>query len=119
MKLKGDYNALTQYSAGDVVRWTDGTAMMARETVTGIPPTNTASWERLPQYMWDVVTLILDSIGISIDISKATLDSRITEDAIALKGAGDEPKEYVITVDESGDDPDLAVTEVTEEEADS
>ena len=108
MKLKGDYSSVTSYSKGDVVRWTDGTAMMAKESVTGVPPTRTQEWERLPQYMWDVVTLILDSI----DISKATLDSRISEDAIALKGAGDEPKDYVITVDESGDTPDLAVTEV-------
>ena len=118
MKLKGDYKSDVQYSAGDVVRWTDGTAMMAKETVTGVPPTRTQEWERLPQYMWDVVALILDSIGISTDISKATLDSRISDDAIALKGAGDTPKDYLITVDESGDTPDLAVTEV-EEEADS
>ena len=108
MKLKGDYSSVASYSKGDVVRWTDGTVMMAKESVTGVPPTRTQEWERLPQYMWDVVTLILDSI----DISKATLDSRISEDAIALKGAGDEPKDYVITVDESGDTPDLAVTEV-------
>ena len=85
------------------------------ESATGIPPTRTQEWERLPQYMWPVVSLILDSI----DISKATLDSRISEDAIALKGAGDEPKDYVITVDESGDTPDLAVTEVEEEGAGS
>ena len=115
MKLKGDYSGEVNYSAGDVVRWTDGTAMMAKESVTGVPPTRTQEWERLPQYMWDVVSLILDSI----DISKATLDSRISEDAIALKGAGDEPKDYVITVDESGDTPDLAVTEVEEEGAGS
>ena len=108
MKLKGDYSSVASYSKGDVVRWTDGTAMMAKESVTGVPPTRTQEWERLPQYMWDVVSLILDSI----DISKATLDSRISEDAIALKGAGDTPKDYLITIDESGDDPDLAVTEV-------
>ena len=111
MKLIGDYSGDKQYSAGDVVRWTDGTAMMAKETVTGVPPTRTQEWERLPQYMWDVVSLILDSI----DISKATLDSRISDDAIALKGAGETPKDYLITIDESGDDPDLAVTEVTED----
>jgi len=112
MKLKGDYNPATQYSKGDVVRWTDGTSMeLIADSATGIPPTDTANWSRLPQYMWDVVTLILDSI----DISKAVLDSRITEDAIALKGAGDEPKDYVVTVDESDDTPALAVTEVTEE----
>ena len=111
MKLKGDYNSGTSYSKGDVVRWTDGTCMEAKESMTGIPPTDTGRWSRLPQYMWDVVTLILDSI----DISKATLESRISDDAIALKGAGDEPKDYLITVDESGDTPDLAVTEVTEE----
>ena len=105
MKLKGDYNSGTQYSAGDVVRWTDGTSMQALETMTGVPPTDTGRWARLPQYMWDVVTLILDSI----DISKATLDSRISEDAIALKSSGDTPADYVITIDDS-DTPELVVT---------
>ena len=105
MKLKGDYSSVASYSKGDVVRWTDGTAMMAKESVTGVPPTRTQEWERLPQYMWDVVSLILDSI----DISKATLDSRISEDAIALKSSGDTPADYLITIDDS-DTPELVVT---------
>ena len=48
MKLKGDYSSVTSYSKGDVVRWTDGTVMMAKESVTGVPPTRTQEWERLP-----------------------------------------------------------------------
>ena len=109
MKLKGDYNSGTQYSAGDVVRWTDGTAMMAKETVTGVPPTDTGRWSRLPQYMWDVVTLILDSI----DISKATLDSRISDDTIVLTGQGG-TTDYLLTVDDTGDTPELDIDAVTE-----
>lgn len=110
MKLKGDYNSCTSYSKGDVVRWTDGTCMEAKESMTGIPPTDTGRWSRLPQYMWDVVTLILDSI----DISKAELDSRITEDTIALKGQGGET-DYLLTIDDSGDTPELDIDAVTEE----
>ena len=109
MKLKGDYKSDVQYSAGDVVRWTDGTAMMAKETVTGVPPTRTQEWERLPQYMWDMVSLILDSI----DISKATLDSRISEDTIVLKGQGG-TDDYLLTVDDSDDEPVLDIDKVEE-----
>lgn len=109
MKLKGDYSGEVTYSAGDVVRWTDGTAMMAKESVTGVPPTRTQEWERLPQYMWDVVTLILDSI----DISKATLDSRISEDTIVLKGQGG-TDDYLLTVDDSDDEPVLDIDKATE-----
>ena len=109
MKLKGDYSGDVTYSAGDVVRWTDGTAMMAKEAVTGVPPTRTQEWERLPQYMWDVVSLILDSI----DISKATLDSRISEDTIVLKGQGG-TDDYLLTVDDSDDDPVLDIDKVTD-----
>lgn len=109
MKLKGDYSGDVTYSAGDVVRWTDGTAMMAKEAVTGVPPTRTQEWERLPQYMWPVVSLILDSI----DISKATLDSRISEDTIVLKGQGG-TDDYLLTVDDSDDDPVLDIDKVTD-----
>ena len=109
MKLIGDYSGEKSYSAGDVVRWTDGTAMMAKESVTGVPPTRTQEWERLPQYMWDVVSLILDSI----DISKATLDSRISEDTIVLKGQGG-TDDYLLTVDDSDDEPVLDIDKVTD-----
>ena len=109
MKLKGNYSGDVTYSAGDVVRWTDGTAMMAKEAVTGVPPTRTQEWERLPQYMWDVVSLILDSI----DISKATLDSRISDDTIVLKGQGG-TDDYLLTVDDSDDEPVLDIDKVTE-----
>ena len=109
MKLKGDYSGDVTYSAGDVVRWTDGTAMMAKEAVTGVPPTRTQELERLPQYMWDVVSLILDSI----DISKATLNSRISEDTIVLKGQGG-TDDYLLTVDDSDDDPVLDIDKVTD-----
>ena len=109
MKLKGNYSSVTSYSAGDVVRWTDGTAMMAKESVTGVPPTRTQEWERLPQYMWPVVSLILDSI----DISKATLDSRISEDTIVLKGQGG-TDDYLLTVDDSDDEPVLDIDKVTD-----
>ena len=110
MRLRGDYSGEENYLAGDVVRWTDGTAMMAKEPVTGVPPTRTQEWERLPQYMWDVVSLIIDSI----DISKATLDSRITEDAIALKGQSGSA-DFLLTVDDSGDSPELDIDAIEEE----
>ena len=110
MKLIGDYSGDKQYSAGDVVRWTDGTASEALEDMIGIPPTDTKRWARLPQYMWNVVTLILDSIN----ITQAVIDSRITEDTIVLKGQGG-TTDYLLTVDDSGDTPELDIDAITAE----
>ena len=41
------------------------------------------------------------------------IPTNISQDAITLKGTGD--NEYLITVDDSGDTPDLVVTLITEE----
>lgn len=110
MTLKGDFSSETSYSAGDVVRYQDA-GYVAKEGVTGIPPTVDRVWRRLDQELWDVVDMILDAQEAAI----AVVNSRITEDAIALKGSGETPTEYVITVDESGDTPELAVTAVEPE----
>ena len=114
MQLKSGYYADVTYNEGDVVPF-EGAGYIAKEQTIGIPPTVERVWRRLDQELWDVIDMILDAQEAAITAATAVLDSRISEDAIVLKGAGDEPKEYVITVDESGDDPELAVTEVTEE----
>lgn len=106
MTLKSSYDPSENYIKGDVVPY-QGAGYVAKGPVTGIPPTVDRCWRRLDQDLWDVVDMILDAFDL--------VNSRISEDAIVLKGAGEEPKEYVITVDESGEEPELAVTEVEEE----
>lgn len=99
MTLKGDYSSSAQYAEGDVVRFQDA-GYVAKEGTTGIPPTKDSVWRRLDQDLWDVVDMILDVAALNV-----------TDDSITLKG---ENGEYLITVDDSGDTPELAVEEIEE-----
>lgn len=110
MTLRGDYDPSETYSVGDVVRYQDA-GYVAKEEVSNIPPTVDRVWTRLDQTMWDVVDMILDAMGKALD----TINSRITEESIALKT---ETGDYLITVDDSGETPELDVTAI-EEEAES
>lgn len=99
MNLKGDYNPSTSYSEGDVVRFQDA-GYVAKESAQGIPPTKDSIWRRLDQDLWDVVDMILDVAALNV-----------TDESIVLKGTDGE---YLITVDDSGDTPELAVEEIEE-----
>lgn len=100
MTLKGDYNASAEYSAGDVVRYQEA-GYVAKEDTTGIPPTVDRVWRRLDQDLWDVVDMILDVAALNV-----------TDESIQLKT---DTGEYLITVDDSGDTPELAVDAIEEE----
>lgn len=99
MTLKGDYNGGALYSAGDVVRYQDA-GYVAKESATGIPPTVDRVWRRLDQDLWDVVDMILDVAALNV-----------TDESITLKT---DNGEYLISVDDSGDTPELAVEEIEE-----
>ena len=98
MTLKGDFDSGVTYAAGDVVRYQEA-GYVAKEEVTGIPPTVDRCWRRLDQELWDVVDMILD-----------VAVTNVSDDAIVLKGTND--AEYLITVDDSGDEPELSVTAI-------
>lgn len=98
MTLKGDFDSGVTYAAGDVVRYQEA-GYVAKEEVTGIPPTVDRCWRRLDQDLWDVVDMILD-----------VAVTNVSDDAIVLKGTDD--AEYLITVDDSGEEPELSVTEI-------
>lgn len=104
MKLKGEYAGDTSYSAGDVVRWSDGTIYISfKDSPAGIPPTDTLYWERFPQPLDNVVSMMVDLMK--------SIPANIDEDSIALK-SGD--NEYLISVDDTGDTPELAVELIEE-----
>lgn len=98
MTLKGDFDSGVTYAAGDVVRYQEA-GYVAKEEVTGIPPTVDRCWRRLDQDLWDVVDMILD-----------VAVTNVSDDAIVLKGTDD--TEYLITVDDSGEEPELSVTAI-------
>ena len=105
MNLKGDYNPENTYDVGDVVRFDNMAFVLKEATAAGTPPNVNKSWARLDQTMWDVVDLILDTASLNI-----------SDDAIVLKGTTDPDAEYLITVDDSGLTPELAVDLIEEEE---
>lgn len=109
MKLKGAYNGETTYSVGDVVQFEDGVAyLLNKPCKAGTPPVKTLCWTRLTQPLQEVVGLIMDAIG------TLNIPQNISDEAITLKGSED--NEYLITVDDSGDTPELEVTLIEEEE---
>lgn len=100
MTLKGDYNPGTSYSVGDVVRYQDAGYVLKESAPAGTPPTWDLAWTRLNQELWDVVDMILDVAALNV-----------TEDGIVLKG---DNGNYFVSVDDSGDTPELAVEAIEE-----
>ena len=139
MKLKGDYSGETTYSVGDVVRFPNGHVYhLQAPAKAGTPCIDTAFWGPVDQIVEQCAIMIMDGVDIadSNDVEIANnlttetagkaldatqgkalndaiealpdIPTNISEDAITLKGSGD--NEYLITVDDSGDTPELVAT---------
>ena len=109
MNYKGAYDANEDYNEGDVVVFTDDIPYVAIVN----PPTGKTChdkmyWNRVEQPLSDVVTMFHGAFG---SISEA-IPHNINDEAITLKT---DDGEYLITVDDSGDTPELVVTEIEEE----
>lgn len=100
MTLKGDYSPSATYAVGDVVRYQGSAYEMKELADAGTPPTWDRAWKQIDQNLWDVVDMIL---------AVATLN--VSDDGIILKG---ENGDYLISVDDSGDAPELAVEAIEE-----
>ena len=139
MNYKGDYAGGTSYNIGDVVVYTDGVAYQKiKAAAAGITPHEVRIWQRVPQPMQDVIKMfygMLKSISSALveledDLTQETagkkaldahqgyvlkgmIPGNISDEAITLKDSSD--NEYLITVDGSGDTPELVVTAITPE----
>ena len=116
--LKGDYNGGTSYSVDDVVRWTNGEIYTLLEPCSaGTPCTNTLYWGKiLDTALAGVISMMIDLMNTTSDSIAAVasaIPTNIDDEGIVLKGTED--AEYLITVDDSGDTPELDVTLITEE----
>lgn len=113
MKLKGNYSADVTYSVGDVVLDSDKEVYILQNAApAGSAPKNTLYWGRLSQPLDDVARMIMDGLGLAQDI----VDNYFLNDqTLILKaGEGEDEKSYAVTVDASGDTPELAVEEVSD-----
>ena len=109
MKLKGDYNPETSYNVGDVVRNSEGDFYyLANPCSAGNVPTNSLYWKRLEGDLSLCAEMILNGV----DMAEAKIPDNISKEAISLF---DGDTECIITVDASGDTPELEVTVATEE----
>lgn len=111
MNYKGAYGSGSSYSQGDVVVYTDGVAYVAiSAAAAGITPHEERCWARVVQPMQDVVQILFSALG------TLKIPDNISDDAITLST---ETADYLITVDDSGDTPELEVTAIEEEGGES
>ena len=107
MTLKGEYQADTSYSVGDVVRCSDGFFYyLFKACAAGTTPTDSLYWNRLEEPLASCAKMIMDVA--------VTIPNNISDEAITLST---ETGDYLITVDDSGDTPELTVTAIEEEGA--
>ena len=120
MKLKGYYSEYVSYSPGDVVVY-DGVPYYKFQNGIAGSPKDTNCWNRLNQPLAEAVMLIMDGIGIANDNAAARTQAEIdkffiNDQTLILKaGEGADEKSYAVTVDASGDTPEIAVEEIVEE----
>ena len=113
-KLKGDWNGTATYDADDVVRWTNGEIYtLLKPCDAGTAPTDTLYWGKiLDAGLAGVISMVIDLMNSVTEIA-ATIPTNIGDESIVLKGTED--AEYLITVDDSGETPELDVTLIEEE----
>ena len=121
MKLKGYYSEYVSYSLGDVVVYENYAYILQYPQIAGRSPVDTICWGRLNQPLAEAVMLIMDGIGIANDNAAARTQEEIerffiNDQTLILKaGEGADEKSYAVTVDASGDTPEIAVEEIVEE----
>ena len=116
MTLKGEWSAETTYSVGDVVRYSNGNFYnMVRPGKAGVPCPDALYWNILPSPLQECAKMILDVAGdltTAIGALAETIPTNIDDESIVLK-SGD--NEYLVSVDASGDDPEVVATLIEEE----
>ena len=117
-KYKGEYNSATDYAVGDVVINSDGRVyFLQNECGAGTDPKDNRYWEKLPQPAAEMILMIADTFsGINEQINNINnaIPRNIDENGILLKG--EDENEYLITVDTSGEEPEVIATLVEPED---
>ena len=110
-KFKGPWDPAETYSVGDVVVYTDGFVYhLQHPCPAGTPPVESLWWGKLSQAASEVVIMLSDLLMSML----TSIPKNIDDSGIVLKGTDD--AEYLITVDDSGETPELAVTLIEEED---
>lgn len=106
MTLKGDYSGGTSYNVKDVVRWGNGEIyVLLKPCAAGNPPPDTLYWGKISGAIGEVISMMIDLMN-TMNTAIATIPANINDESIVLT-SGD--NEYLISVDATGDTPELAV----------
>lgn len=109
MKLKGDWDSGSTYDVGDVVRYTNGLFYhLQKPCGAGVTPIDTLYWGPLSAVLAQAASFALDVQA----VTEAKIPTNINDEAITLSTA---TADYLVTVDDSGETPELTVTAIEEE----
>ena len=113
MRYRGPFNSAIQYEVGDVVLHTDGYVYhLQKPAPTGTEPIDTRYWGQVSQLAAEILIMLTD-LFTEIYEQLATIPHNIDDSSLVLK-SGD--NEYLVSVDDTGDTPELAVELIEEEE---
>lgn len=116
MKYCGSWNENTTYAEGDVVIYTDGVIYhLQKSCKAGITPVDTRCWSPLDKDKAEVIIMIadlFDNLFERVDGLENAMPHNINDEGITLKSGDDE---YLVTVDASGDEPEVIATLIEEE----
>ena len=117
MKIKGSYSPDVSYSVGDVVRSDGAIYVLQKPATAGTDPKNDLYWSRVLGVVADAASFAIDAMEAADEAAAAEVEKYfINDQTLILKaGEGTDEKSYAVTVDATGDTPELAVEEVTEE----
>lgn len=103
MTLKGEWSGNAAYEVGDVVRYPNGTFYVCVKPNKGAPCADALYFNPLSSPLQECAKMILDMT--------ADIPHNIDDESISLKSGDDE---YLITVDATGDTPELVVEKMEE-----
>ena len=121
MEYKGAYYEGTEYPVGSVVVGSDHVSYhLLKPAPAGTDPKDTKYWNRLSDFMNSVVLMFHDTI---VDLqtglaqAQAAIPTNVGESSIILKSTDEtSTAEYLLTVDESGEDPEVIATLIEDED---
>ena len=119
MTLKGEWSGDVTYNVGDIMRYPNGIFYQCvKAPKAGTPCANALYFVPLPSPLQEAAKMIMDMVGelaSMVSDVEAKIPTNISDEAITLST---ETADYLVTVDDSGETPELAVTAI-EEEADT
>lgn len=111
MKYQGAYYEGNEYAVGDVVVAPDRVAYhLLKPAPAGTDPKNTMYWNRASDILNEVILMFHDMFeGMKAQLT--TIPTNIGESGIILKSTDETSSaEYLLTVDESGEEPEVVAT---------